>query len=446
VTESATVVANQTVSVNFQLSVSALVLDEVVVTALGIERPEREITTSVQTLGGDELSRAPDANLVSSLSGKISGVHIVSSNTPGGSARMVIRGVTSLTGYNQPLFVVNGIPVSNAASTSGTRGYNAIDYGNLISDMNPNDIESITVLKGANASALYGSRAANGAVLITTKRGMTGQGVGMTARMDMTFENPLKLPDYQNVYGQGWNGAFSATEDQSWGPRMDGQMIEQPLYDDEPAPFIARPDNVRDFFETGQTMNTSVSIGTGGENSNLRLSISNMNYDGMLPGFGQDRTTVGVNGSANLTDRLQGQASVQYIDASAENRPSQGYGEDNIMWQFIWFGRQVDTNVLRNRLRNPDGSQFNWNSRWNNNPYWTQLEDRNWDSRNRLIGGGSLTYGFTPWLDLMLRAGTDYSSEHRKDIYAAGTRSVSSETGAFGETSLARQETTWTSC
>lgn len=441
VTETVEVVPGQTTTVQLQLAESAVDLDEIVVTALGIERPQRELTTSVQTLSGDELTRAPETNLVSALTGKISGVHILSSNTPGGSARMVIRGVNSLTGYNQPLFVVNGVPVSNAASTSGTRGYNAIDYGNLMQDLNANDIESVTVLKGPNASALYGSRAANGAVIITTKRGMTGTGVGITARADMTFESPLRLPDYQNLYGQGFSGNFVATEDQSWGPRLDGQMIAQPIYGDEPAPFVAHPNNVRDFFDTGRTTNTSVSVGTGSDNTSLRLSISNMDHTGMLPGFGQNRTTVGVNGTTTLTDRLTGQASIQYVDASADNRPAQGYGEDNAMWQFIWFGRQVDTNVLRSRLRNEDGSQFNWNSRWNNNPYWTQLEDRNWDSRNRVMGGGSLTYGFTPWLDLMLRAGTDHSSEHRKNIFAAGTRSVSSATGAFGETSLARQET-----
>lgn len=440
-TETVEVPAGGTVTLNLQLTESAVALDELVVTALGIERPQRELTTSVQSISGEAMTQAPDVNLVSALAGKVSGVHILSSNTPGGSARMVIRGVNSLTGYNQPLFVVDGIPVSNAASTSGTRGYNAIDYGNLMQDLNPNDIESITVLKGPNASALYGSRAANGAVIITTKRGMSNAGIGMVARADMTFESPLRLPDYQNLYGQGFSGSFEATEDQSWGPRMDGRLIEQPIYDGEARPFVPHPNNVRDFFETGRTMNTSVSLGTATETSDVRLSISNMDHNGMLPGFGQRRTTVGLNGSTALTDRLTGQASMQYIDAAVDNRPAQGYGEDNAMWQFVWFGRQVDTNVLRARRHNPDGSQFNWNNRWNNNPYWTQLEDRNWDSRNRVLGGGSLTYALTPWLELMGRAGTDYSSEHRKNIFAAGTRSVSSATGAFSETAIARQET-----
>ena len=441
-TREVTVVDGQVTRVDFTLAASALEVEGIVVTALGVERPQRELTTAVQTLDGATLAETPETNLVSSLSGKVSGVHIISSNTPGGSARMVIRGVSSLTGYNQPLFVLDGVPVSNAASTAGTRGYNAIDYGNLIQDLNADDIESISILKGPNAAALYGSRAANGAVIITTKKGVSARGLGMTVNADMTFERPLRLPEYQNMYGQGSRGVFQATTDESWGPRMDaGEMIVQPLYGDDPAPFVSHPDNVSDFFEVGRTNNTSVSLAAGNPDASVRFSLSNLDHDGMLPGFRQDRTTVGLSGGLGLTERLRGEASIQYINADAANRPAQGYGEDNVMWQFLWFGRQVDTEVLRQRRYNPDGSQFNWNSRWNNNPYWTQLEDENWDSRDRLIGSGSLTYGLTSWLDAMVRAGTDVSSEHRKEVYAAGTKSVSSETGAFGETTLARQET-----
>lgn len=436
-----TVPAGGTTTVQLQLSESAIGLDQIVVTALGVERTRREVTTSVQSVSGEALVRAPESNLVSTLSGKVAGVHIISSNTPGGSARMVIRGVNSLTGNNQPLFVLDGIPVSNSYSTSGTRGYNAIDYGNLISDLNPNDIQSVTVLKGANAAALYGSRAANGVVLIQTKKGTGARDLTITARADMTFDSPLKLPDYQDMYGQGSRGNFQATTDESWGPRMDGQLIVQPLYGDDAAPFLPHPDNVRDFFETGRTNNTSVALATGSENSSLRLSLSNMQQEGMLPGFEQDRTTVALNGAMGLAERLRGEASLQYMKAEAANRPAQGYGEDNVMWQFLWFGRQVDTDMLRQRQRNEDGSQYNWNSRWNNNPYWTQLIDQNWDSRDRFIGGGSLTYSVTSWLDVMARAGTDMSSEHRKDVYADGSKSVSSDTGAFGEDTRSRSET-----
>ncbi|MQA90891.1 MAG: TonB-dependent receptor plug domain-containing protein, partial [Gemmatimonas sp.] len=445
-TQSVDVTTAAVARVTFELSASAVELEPIVATALGVERPQRSLTTSVQTLSGADLARAPEPNLVTALSGKISGVHIINANTPGGSARMVIRGVNSLTGNNQPLWVVDGVPVSNAASTGesidGSVGYNAIDYGNVIQDMNPENIATISVLKGPNAAALYGSRAANGAVLITTKRGVRTGGMGVTARMDLTFESPLRLPEYQNLYGQGSQGIFQETTDESWGPRMDtGEMIEQPLYGGEPVPFVSHPDNVRDFFLTGQNRNMSVSLTSGGEDANIRLSLSRMDHEGMLPGFEQERTTVGVNARSVLTDRLRGNASLQYTSAGADNRPAQGYGEDNVMWQFLWFGRQVDTNLLEQRRYNEDGTQYNWNSRWNNNPYWTQLEDRNHDSRDRLIGSGSITYAFTPWLDLMVRAGTDLSDEFRQNIYAAGTKSVSSATGAYQETTIERQET-----
>lgn len=442
VTRSVEVPADGVARIDFRLGQTAVALDEIVVTALGIERAERELTTSVQSLSGEQLVRAPSQNLVSSLTGKVSGVQILSSNTPGGSARMVIRGVNSLTGNNQPLFVLDGIPVSNAASTAGTRGYNAIDYGNLIQDLSPNDIQSISVLKGPNAAALYGSRAANGAVIITTKKGAATRGMGITARSDVTFESPLRLPEYQNMYGQGTSGNFYTSYDESWGPRMDaGEMIVQPLYGDDPAPFVSHPDNVRDFFELGRVVNTSVAMAAGTENANVRLSVGNLTHDGMLPGYAQERTTVALTGAAEFSDALRADASLQYVNADTDNRPSQGYGEDNVMWQFVWFGRQVDTNILKQRRVNPDGSQFNWNTRWNNNPYWTQFEDWNWDTRDRLIGSGSVTYAFTPWLELMGRAGTDVVSEHRKDVYRGGSKSISSSTGAFDEASISRQET-----
>jgi len=444
VTQNVNVLVGQVATVRFELAQSAIALSEIVVTALGVERVQRELTTSVQSMAGAELARAPEPNLVSALSGKVSGVHIISSNTPGGSARMVIRGINSLTGNNQPLWVLDGVPVSNAAGFSGTRGYNAIDYGNAIQDINPNDIASITVLKGPNATALYGSRAANGAVIITTKKGVRTGGIGITARMDVTFETPLRLPEYQNLYGQGSNGVFQATTDESWGPRLDRDtMIVQPLYGPEPAPFRAFPNNVRDFFELGRATNTNVSFTTGGEDVSVRLSISNLNNHGMLPGFKQERTSVAVNGNAGLTEQLRADASLQYVKADTRDRPAQGYGEDNAMWQFLWFGRQVDTKLLKKKRYNEDGTQYHWNSRWSNNPYWTQLEDENWDNRNRIIANGSVTYSFTPWLDLMLRAGTDMTSERRMDVYKAGSLSITSKTGAFSELSIDRQESNY---
>jgi len=452
-----TVRAGATVRVDFSLTPAAVELEGLVVTALGIEREERTLTTSVQRVGGDELAQIPDPNIVASLSGKLAGVSIFNSNTPGGASRIVIRGANSLTGNNQPLFVVDGTPVSNSTGSGvfGSRGYAAIDYGNAIQDLNPNDIESISVLKGPNAAALYGSRAANGAIIITTKSGARAAGgPGVSVTSTFTLETPLKLPDYQNEYGQGRNGLFSYVDgkgngvyddyDESWGPRLDiGLMIPQFFSEGEAVPWVSHPDNVRDFFETGRTSVTNAAISLGSERAAARLSIGRFDQDGMQPAFRLQRTTLGINASGNLHEKLEAQLSAQYLNIDGNNRPGQGYSSDNPMFGFVWSARQMDIDILESRLYNPDGSQFNWNNRWNNNPYWVARVNRNWDHRDRIIGSGSLTYHFTPWLSGMLRSGTDWYQDNRKRIFAAGTigQSRVDENGAFGEGNVFRQET-----
>lgn len=458
---SVTVTAGGAASVRLELPATAAVLEGVVVTALGIEREERSISTSVQTVGGEDLTEARDPNVVAALSGKVAGVQITSANSAGGSSRVVIRGANSLTGNNQPLFIVDGIPVSNSAPRGGSFGYNGIDYGNAIQDINPNDIETVTVLKGPNAAALYGSRAANGAILITTKTGRRAGGSQITASSNITFESPLKLPSYQNLYGQGWRGQFEYVDgmgggtnddyDESWGPRLDGRLLPQfnspvdPVTGERtPTPWVAHPNNVRDFFETGRTVYNNAAFATSNERANVRLSLGQTNQDGMLPGFRLNRTNVALNGGSTLTDRLRTDASVQYISHGAVNRPAQGYGGANPMWQFLWFGRQVDIESLRARTRREDGTQFNWNNIWNNNPFFTQFENRNEDGRDRVIGNASLAYDVTPWLTATVRTGTDWYEETRRRQYAAGNYSVSGvdhDNGSLFVGNAFRQET-----
>ncbi len=449
--------SGSTTTVTFSLTQTAVQIEGLVVTALGIERQERTLTTSVQQVGGSDLADVPDPNIVASLSGKLSGVSIFNSNTAGGSSRIVIRGANSLTGNNQPLFVVDGTPVSNSTGSgvSGSRGYSAIDYGNAIQDLNPNDIESISVLKGPNAAALYGSRAANGAIIITTKKGTGTIGMsGVTASITTTFENPLKLPEYQNLYGQGRNGLYSYIDgkgagtyddmDESWGPRLDmGLNIPQFFSEGQAVPWESHPNNVRDFFETGRTTTVNAALSMGSERASARLSLGRFEQDGMQPGFMLQRTTLGLNASGDISEKLKAQASAQYLKVDGANRPGQGYSADNPMFGFVWSGRQVDTKLLKGHLYNPDGSQFNWNNRWNNNPYWVATVNKNWDNRDRVIGSGSLTYQVTPWISAMVRSGTDWSQDHRKRIFAAGTvgQSGVDENGAFGEANAFRQET-----
>jgi TonB-linked SusC/RagA family outer membrane protein len=450
--------------VNVALTTQAVALEGVVVTALGQEQQKRAIGTAVQEVQGEQLTQARETNIVNALSGKVSGVQITNAGPQGGSSRIVIRGANSITGNNQPLFIIDGIPIDNTPSSLAFRGYGGVDYGNAAQDINPNDIAAITVLKGPNAAALYGSRAANGAIVITTKKGRAGQGLGITASVNQSFETPLRLPQYQNQYGQGYGGEFAYVNgagaglnddaDASWGPKLDaGLMIPQfnsPVVNGvrQPTPWVSNPDNVRGFFETGRTLNTNVAVSTASENANVRLSLSNMRQDGMYPGFQLDRTTVSLAGGADLTERLNANASVQYVNSDGKNRPGTGYDGDNPMLQFVWFGRQVDVSQLKQR-RNADGSMYNWNHNYHSNPYWIALENANFDARDRVIGSGSVSYQLTDWLTGTVRGGTDWYRDWRKRTYADGTIGIApglngegiGANGAFGEDQFFRQET-----
>ncbi|HEX6964714.1 MAG TPA: SusC/RagA family TonB-linked outer membrane protein [Gemmatimonadaceae bacterium] len=447
-----TVTANATTTVQIALHTSPVQLEGLVVTALGIERAQRAVTNSVQQVSGPDLAKSGDMNVVSALSGKVSGVNITNSGTEGGSSRIVIRGETSVTGSNQPLFVVDGIPVNNVSSNGDVRGYGAIDYGNTIQDIDPSNIESISVLKGPNAAALYGSRAANGVVVITTKNGRDATGTGISASVNTTFESPLKLPTYQNKYGQGHNGQFEFVDgmgsgvndnvDESWGPPLDqGLMIPQWWSNGQPEPWVSHPNNVREFFQTGVTTRTNAAFAKSSQNSNLRLSVSNLDQKGMYPGFKINRTTAALNGGVNLTDKLRADASVQYIDGTARDRPAQGYDGDNFMLQFIWFGRQIDMNKLRD-YKNPDGTMRGWNYSYHDNPYWIALENSNTDQNNRIMGNASLTYDFTSWLTGTVRSGTDWSRVNRERDYAPEPLTLDFDpNGGFERADIVRRET-----
>src|SRR5207249_3393234 len=302
------------------LTEGAIELTQVVVTALGIEREPRSLPFAAQAISGAQLSDVPTNNVVSALGGKIAGVQVTSSSSPFGSARIVVRGASSILGQNQPLIVVDGIPIDNsAASNSGYGGgsLGGYDVGNAASDISADNIASVTVLKGPNAAALYGSRAANGAIVYTTKsgRGAQQQGFGVTATFGATAETPLRLPDYQNRYGQGFGGQFDFVDgngggtndfaDESWGPKLDGRatgcvrvkadsitVIGQPaVYDNThpcnqffgAGPWMAHPNNVRDFWQTGLMVNANVAVARSSDRSNVRLSVGRTNESGMHP-------------------------------------------------------------------------------------------------------------------------------------------------------------------
>jgi TonB-linked SusC/RagA family outer membrane protein len=403
-------------------------LNEVVITALNISKDKKSLGYSVQGLKSKDISEAKETNLVNALAGKIAGVNITSSQGDMGSSRIVIRGETSIANNNQPLFVIDGLPVDNTQQlgVGGSR-----DFANPISDINSEDIESISVLKGPNAAALYGSRAANGVILIKTKTGKGVKGIGVTINSNTSFSSLLILPDYQNQYGQGSNGQFSYVDgkgggindgvDESWGPALDGALIPQFNSNGKPAPFVAHPDNVRSFFKTGVTLNNGVSLASSGDKYDFRLSYNNLHQTGVIPNTSQGRNSLLLNASYKITPKLTLTTIANYIKDDAGNLPGAGGRRaTSTMLQFTWFGRQVDVTQLRN-YRDANGNTFNWNNSYYSNPYFTAYENTVGQTRNRFIGSAELNYKIIDGLSANFRTGTDYYNDRRKIRIAYGT-------------------------
>lgn len=437
---------------DFQLTTSPVQLTGVVVTALGLEREKSRLGTSQQQLSSTELNTTKSDNLVNQLEGKVSGVSITAAGTQGGSTRIVIRGANSFTGNNQPLFIVDGIPISNSQPSGGmgiggspNGGY---DYGSAINDINPDDIASISVLKGPNAAAIYGSRAANGAILITTKQGAGTEGRLRTeGSITYTRDRPSILPTYQNRYGQGAQGDFRFVDgagsgkndgaDQSWGPPLDGQPIDQ--FTGQAQPWVPQPDNVKSFFNTGRTLTADIGVSGGTERANARLSVGAQNTDGYIPNNYLKRVSALLTGSLTNGKRFSTTGTLQYLRNSGQNRPGTGYNV-GILEQFIWFGRQVDMNALRaNWMKSgttnggPASREFNWNYNYHNNPFWLQYANPINDSRDRFIASASASYNFTDWLKATLRSGSDIFRFNVDERFAPGNLNFSdpSYAGAF---------------
>lgn len=425
----------------------ASVLNEVVVTALGVSREKKALGYNIQEIKGSELTQARPTNLINALSGKIAGVQVTNSNgQPGASSRIMIRGANSIGNNNQPLFVVDGIPIDNgsyntAPSASATNTNNTtVDYGNGAGAINPDDIEAMTVLKGANAAALYGSRAANGVILITTKSGKGSKGLGISVNSNVTLERPFRLPNYQNEYGQGFKGQFAYVDgrgggtndgvDESWGPKLDGRLIAQ--YNSPidatgartPTPWIARPDNVQNFHETGVTTTNNVAITGGNDKGDFRLSYTNLQQKGMYPNTNYKRTTLALNAGYNLAKNLTARASANYIRDGSDNRQNL-----NLYW--TWFGRQVDLGDLKNYEDFNDPTQWpvqrNWNSNYWNNPYFALNRLLYGNDKDRVVGNVQITYKPAEWLTIMGRTGTDFGLDRRATKRARAVGLVNGE-------------------
>ena len=442
-----------TVTQDFTLRASATQLTGVVVTALGIERERSQLGTAQQQITSEDLNTSKAMNVVQQVQGKVSGVNITGGGTPGGSVNINIRGQNTLTSNNQPLFVVDGIPVSNA--NRGGSFVNGYDFGNAISDLNPEDIESLTILKGPNAAAIYGSRAQNGAIVITTKKGVATQGRMRTEISTLyTWDAPGRLPDFQNRYGQGAGGQFEYVDgagggncdgcDQSWGPQLDAGLeicqFNSPgagTASCTPTPWVSHPDNVKNFFETGHTISTTIAVSGGTDRANARMSVGVDNVDGFVPNNFFQKTTGLLSGQLQVSPRFSTTGVLQYIRNNGKNRPGTGY-LNSIMEQFFWFGRQVDISALKNWQQGSavnngiPGREFSWNYNFHNNPYFIQEANAIVDSRDRFIVQGSARYEFAPWLSANLRSGSDIYRFNLDQSYTPAFLNTSYVDQSFG--------------
>ena len=448
--------------INIVMEPDILGLEEVVVTALGISREKKSLGYSVQQIGGEELNTARETNFVSSMSGKISGVSIKQPNTMGGSANIVIRGNASLLGNNQALFVVDGVPVDNSNTNTETQkiGGGGFDYGNAAMDINPDDIESISVLKGAAASALYGSRAANGVVLVTTKKGTRNRGLGISLNSSVVMSkvDNSTLPKYQKEYGGAYgpyydddSGYFLLSDidgdgtddlvvpifdDASWGAKFDPDLMVvhwdalDPLAPNygEKRPWVFPEHSIESLFKTGYKYTNNVAFDGGSDFGSFRLSYTNVDETSIMANSSIKRNTVNLAGILDLSDRLTVEANASYINMKAVGRFGTGYDDQNPMQVFAqWHQTNVDVQRLMNNYKSPiDGTQRSWNYEdlptpeaplrvwYANNPSWVRYENYNNDGRDRFYGYGKLNFRLTDWATIEGRIANDYYSEYQE--------------------------------
>ena len=419
-------ITSNTTTVNVQLEDGENLLDEIVVTALGISREKKSLGYSVSDLKGESVSLAKESNVVNSLAGKVAGVVITQSTSgPAGGSRVIIRGNNSITGNNQPLYVVDGVPIDNSgigtANGVNTSEFSRSDLGTGISDINPDDIESMSILKGPNAAALYGSRASNGVILITTKKGNEGKGLGISYSSSMSMQTPLVLPKYQNQYGRGVNGAFAADINQlkssgSWGPKFDG--TQQLYYTGENKAYSAQPNNVKNFFRTGSSIINTIAISKSTENTSLRFSYSNSKLDGILSNSSVKRDNFNVRAFSKITDKFTLDTKITYFLQSAKNRATQG--TEGIMAYLYGLGRNIDINDLKNYQDLTKGYGVIAPTNSGGNPYWILNQDKNEDFRKRITGFAKAQYNFSENFKAFVRVGTDVVDHQTERVEATG--------------------------
>jgi len=410
-------------NLSVKMATSATQLAEIVVTSLGIKRERKALTYSAQTVDVARLTESRELNAINSLQGKVAGLDLVRSNAGVGSAsRVVLRGNRSISGDNQPLYVVDGVPIQNSMffTTYGEGGGMTSSDG--ISNINPDDIESVTVLKGPSATALYGTRAANGAILITTKKGTSRKGIGVEYALNYSVETPVILTKFQNVYGQGASGIYAKNQEFEWGPKMDGTMVQHwtpdvnsPKYGTT-YPFVAHPDNYKDFFQMGTNLTNTISLTNGTDNTQVYFSYTNTLSKGIVEGNDLRRNNVNLRINSKFGKKLSFDSKLTYFNQNVQNRVSTGDDFSNPMRAIL----RQPSNISQEEAQTFeyfDNAGFRLQNYWNphsnggENPWWIVNRIPYTESRDRVLGMASLKYEIINGLSLQIRSAIDYSGD-----------------------------------
>ncbi|OBX26805.1 TonB-linked SusC/RagA family outer membrane protein [Gelidibacter algens] len=451
--ETQTITVGNRKVLNVVMTESLTNLNEIVVTALGLERETKELGYTVQSIQSKDVSEVKTVNFLDNLAGKLAGVTITQGATGvGSSSKITIRGEASFSN-NNPLFVVDGIPINNETvfnvTNEAAAGFQEIDFGNGAMEVNPDDVASVTVLKGPSAAALYGTRASNGVIVIKTKDGSKSKGLGISFNSSLFVDSAFRLPKFQNQYGQGNSAQFEyvdglggGTNDlisYSWGPRLDsGLLIPQydspvvlpdgtivrgadtSLYSGVPitaTPFVSHPDNLKDYYQTGITTINNIAVSNSFETGNYRLSFTDLRSESIIPGVNLDRQTASAKLSFKPSSKTEINSAISYVNSSSDNRPSNGYGSENVNYALVaWGPRSLNIENMKNYWQPglENVQQYSFNYTYFDNPYFTLLENRNSFERDRVFGNIAIKQNFTEHFSISLRSGMDYSSEKRQ--------------------------------
>ncbi|SDG20674.1 SusC/RagA family TonB-linked outer membrane protein [Mucilaginibacter sp. P19] len=452
--QNVSVSSNTNTVLNITLSPADNKLNEVVVTALGIKREDKSLGYSAPVIKGDQLTSALSGNWTDALSGKVAGLNLIRSNSgPAGSNKIILRGENNLTGDNEALIVVDGVVINQGSgrrtSNSGESAYGTssdnmpADYGSNLNDINPEDIETVTVLKGPGAAALYGQRGANGAIIITTKSGKKHSGLGITFNSNASLESVNRWPDLQYEYGQGTagsryysygagpDGASTSATSSAYGPKFDGQLFYQldPVTQKQSTtrtPWVPYKNQIRDFFDVGQTFTNSVSVDGGSDKTTARFSATNVTNHWITPNTGYTRNSIALSVNSKINDKLTINAKVNYNNRNSDNLPGAGYGNQSLMYWFIFWQPNANLNWLKNYWKNgQDGKAIFYPfSSFPENPYAVSYEFINKSNRNSVTGNVEALYNVTKEFSVQVRATLDMGYEQRAQQrpYDAGTK------------------------